>query len=191
MVNLKSKIQYLVLAGLFFAALIGFLPFQLMVGRYQVSPLWYLSIPILGILLMLVLNKESFHTSELAKRLHLPLLVGCLIASIHFTVFFILFDYPPFVCSGSSLLSAFPLGPTYVLIVLPIVSDLLEIIIDLLRIDSDLFAVLASSCVYGFAGGLLVSRKITYRLIGLALICLSILAGFFSILVAMGTGCGA
>jgi len=63
--------------------------------------------------------------------------------------------------------------------------------IDLFRIDSDFFAVFASSCFYGLAGGLLVSRQITYRLIGLALMGISILAGFFSILIAIGTGCGA
>jgi len=191
MVNLKSKIQYLFLAGLFFAALIIFSPFQLMVGRYQVSPFWCLSIPILGILLLLVLNKESFNTFQLSNRLPLPLLVGFLIAGIHFTIFFVLFESPPSVCSGSSLLSAFPLAPTYLLIVVPIVPDLLEIIIDLLRINSDLFAVFASSCFYGLAGSLLVSRKITHRLIGLTLAGISVLAGFFSILVAIGTGCGA
>jgi hypothetical protein len=190
-VNLKSKTQYLVLAGLFLAALISFLPFQLMVGRYQVSPFWCLSIPLLGILLKFLLNKQSFNTSELSKRLPLPLLVGFLIASIHFTIYFIWFDSPPFVCSGSSLLSAFPLAPTYVLMVLPIVSDFLGIIIELFRINWDLFAVFASSCFYGLAAGLLVSRRITYRLTGLTLMSISILAGFFSILAAIGTGCGA
>jgi hypothetical protein len=191
MVNLKSKIQYLVLAGFFFAALlISFLPFQLMVGRYQVSPFWCLVIPLLGILLKFLLNTESFDTSKLSKRLPLPLFVGFLIASVHFTIFFIWFDSPPAVCSGP-LLSAFPLAPTYLLIVLPIVPDLLSIIIDLLRIDWNLFAVFASSCFYGLAGGLLVSTKIIYRLIGLTFIGISILAGFFSILEAIGTGCGA
>lgn len=189
MVNLKSKIQYLVLAGFFSAALlISFLPFQLMVGRYQVSPFWCLVVPILGILLKFLLNKESFNTFALPKRL--PLFVGVLIACIHFTIFFIWFDSPPAVCSGP-LLSAFPLAPTYLLIVLPIVPDLLGIIIDLLRIDWNLFAVFASSCFYGFASGLLVSRKMSYRSIGLTLIGISILAGVFSILVAIGTGCGA
>src|SRR5690349_8562931 len=54
-VNLNSRIQYFVLAGLFLTALMSFLPFQLMIGSYQVSPFWCLSIPMLGILLMLVL----------------------------------------------------------------------------------------------------------------------------------------
>jgi hypothetical protein len=189
MVYLKSKIQYLVLAGFFFAALlVSFLPFQLMVGRYQVSPFWCLVIPVLGILLKFLLNKESFNTFVLPR--HLPLFVGVLIASILFTMFFIWFDSPPAVCSGP-LLSAFPLAPTYLLIALPIVADLLGIMIHLLRIDWNLFAVFASSCFYGLAGGLLVSRKINYRLIGLTLIGISMLAGFASILVAIGTGCDA
>ena len=190
MVYLNSKIQYLVLAGFFFAALlISFLPFQLMVGRYTVSPFWCLVIPVLVILLKFLLNKESFNTFALPKRF--PLFVGVLIAIIHFTIFFIWFDSPPAVCSGSSLLSAFPLAPTYVLIVLPIVPVLLGIIIDLLRIDWNLLAVFVSSCYYGLAGGLLVSTKITDRWIGLTLIGISILAGVFSIWVAIGTGCGA
>jgi hypothetical protein len=192
MVYLKSKIQYLVLAGFFFAALLlSFLPFQLMVGRYQVSPFWCLSVPLLGILLKFLLNKASFNPSLVSKRLSLPLLVGFLIASLHFTIFFIWFDSPPFVCSGSSLLSAFPLAPTYLFIVLPIVSDLLGISLELLRIDWNLFAVFASSCFYGLASGLLVSTKINYKLAGLTLMGISILAGFVSILVAIGTGCGA
>jgi hypothetical protein len=124
----------------------------------------------------------------LPKRL--SLFVGVLIASIHFTMFFIWFDSPPAVCSGS-LLGAFPLAPTYLLFVLPIVPDLLGIMVDLLRIDWNLFAVFASSCFYGLAGGLLVSVKKTYRWIGLTLIGISILTGFVSILVAIGTGCGA
>jgi hypothetical protein len=129
MVYLKSKIQYLVLAAFFFAALlVSFLPFQLMVGRYQVSPFWCLVIPVLGILLKFLLNKESFNTFVLPR--HLPLFVGVLIASIHFTMFFIWFDSPPAVCSGP-LLSAFPLAPTYLLIALPIVPDLLGIMIEL------------------------------------------------------------
>jgi hypothetical protein len=189
MVSLKSKIQYLVLAGFFFAALlISFLPFQLMVGRYQVSPFWCLVIPVLGMLLKFLVNKESFNTFTLPKRL--PLFVGVLIASIHFTLFFIWLDTPPAVCSGP-LLSAFPLAPTYLLIVLPIVPALLGIIVDLLNIDWNLFAVFASSCFYGLAGGFLVCTKINYRLIGLTFIGISILAGLFSILEAIGTGCGA
>jgi hypothetical protein len=189
MVYLKSKIQYLVLAGFFFATLlISFLPFQLTVGRYQVSPFWCLVIPVLGILLKFLLNKEVFNTFAFPKRL--PLFAGLLIASIHFTIFFIWFDSPPVVCSGP-LLSAFPLAPTYVLTALPIVPDVLGIIIDLLRIDWNFFAVFASSCFYGLAGGLLVSTKTSYRLIGLILVGISILAGFVSILVAIGTGCGA
>jgi hypothetical protein len=63
--------------------------------------------------------------------------------------------------------------------------------IDTLKIDWNLFAVVASSCFYGIAGGLLVSRKIAYRYTGLTLIGVSILAGFISIWVAIGTGCGA
>ena len=135
-----------------------------------------------------LLSKETFNTFASPK--HLPLFVGVLIASIHFTIFFIWFDSPPAVCSGP-LLSAFPLAPAYLLIVLPIVQDVLGIIIDLLRIDWNLFAVFASSCFYGLAGGLLISTKITYRLIGLTLIGISILTGFFLILAAIATGCGA
>jgi hypothetical protein len=192
MVYLKSKIPYLVWVGFFFAAvLLSFLPFQLMVGRYQISPFWCLSIPFLGILWKVLLNKAIFNPSLLSIRRHLPLLVGLLIASIHFTIFFIWFDSPPFVCSGSSLLSAFPLAPTYLLTVLPIVSNLLGISLELLRIDWNLFAVFASSCFYGLAGGLLVSTKINYRLAGLTLMGISILAGVVSVLVAIGTGCGA
>jgi len=191
MVYLKSKVLYLVLAGVLFTALMSLLPFQLMVGRYQVSPFWCLSIPILGILWLLFLDDDLFDTSQLSKRLSLPLFIGFLIASIHFTIFFLLFDSPPTVCSGSSFLSAFPLAPTYVLIVLPIVPDVLGIMSDLLRIDSDFFTVFASSCFYGLAGGLLVSTKVAYRWIGLTLIGISILTGLFSILVAIGTGCGA
>ena len=190
MVDLKSKIQYLVLAGFFFAALlISFSPFQLMVGRYAVSPFWCLSIPVLGILLTFLLSKESFNTFALPKRL--PLFVGGLIAIIHFTIFYIWFDSPPEVCSGSSFLSAFPLAPTYLLTVLPIAPVLLGIIRDLFRIDLDFFSVFISSCYDGVAGGLLVTTKITGRWIGLTLIGISILAGVFSILEAIGTGCGA
>ena len=189
---MKSRIQYFVLAGFFFAALLlSFSPFQLRVGRYPISPFWCLSIPLLGILLKFLLNKESSNISILSKRLPLPLLAGFLIASVHFTIFFIWFDSPPFVCSGSSLLSAFPLAPTYLLTVLPIVADLLGISLELLRIDWNLFAVFASSCFYGLAGGLLFSTKINYRLAGLTLMGISIVTGFVSILVAIGTGCGA
>jgi hypothetical protein len=186
--NLKSKIRYLVLTGLFLVALTSFLPFRLMVGRYQVSPFWCLSIPILGILLMLVLNQESFNTFALPKRL--SLFVGVLIASIHFTIFFFLLDSRPFICSSPSLLSAFPLAPTHVLVALPIASDIASLLLQVLRINEDFFVVFVSSCGYGLAGGLLVSRQRTYRIVGLILIGSSILVGFYLIWMAIGTGCG-
>jgi hypothetical protein len=160
-----------------------------MLGRYQVTPWWCLSLLAPGIALILILDKESLNTFQIPTNL--PIVAGFLTASIHFIIFFFLFDSPPTICSGSSFLSAFPLAPTYVLLVLPIIPDALGIIINLLNIDSDFAVVFASSCFYGLAGGLLVSRKLTYRSIGLTLVGTSFLIGFFSILVAIGTGCGA
>lgn len=186
---MKFKILYLVLAGLLLAIILSVLPFQLWVGRYPVSPFWCLSIPLLGSFLMLVLNQESFNTFVLPKQL--SLFAGVLIASIHFMVFFFWFDSPPSICSDPSLLSAFPLVPTYILNVLPIVSDAVYILLDALRIDQDFFVVFVSSCGYGLAGGLLFSRQLRYRVVGLILIGSAILIGFYVIGMAIGTGCGA
>jgi hypothetical protein len=120
-----------------------------------------------------------------------PLFAGFLIASIHFTIFFFLFDSPPFVCSSPSLLSAFPLVPTSVLIVLPVISDVVSLLFEVLRINEDFFVVFVSSCGYGLAGGLLFSRQLPYRVLGLILIGSAILVGSYLIWMAIGTGCGA
>jgi hypothetical protein len=66
-----------------------------------------------------------------------------------------------------------------------------SILLNVLRINEDFILVFISSCGYGLAGGLLVSRQIAHRVIGLSLIGILILAGFYSILMAIGTGCGA
>jgi hypothetical protein len=73
----------------------------------------------------------------------------------------------------------------------PFVAEVVSILLNVLRINEDFILVFISSCGYGLAGGLLVSRQIAHRVIGLSLIGILILAGFYSILMAIGTGCGA
>jgi hypothetical protein len=139
---------------------------------------------------VIAVHRPVLELLNFLKRL--TVLTGIAVASIHFTIFAFLFESPPFICSGSNLLTAIPFAPTYFLSFLPIISDLLYNIANSFRIEDNFLAIFVSSCYYGLASGLLVSRQIKYRLIGLALICISILFGLvYYIYAVLFAGCGA
>jgi hypothetical protein len=110
---------------------------------------------------------------------------GIVVAVIHFTLFAILLEPLSSYCLTNTL----PLGPSYFLIFVPIVSDLLTMIAGFMRSD-EYFMVFISSCYYGLAIGWMVSAQKKYKVTGIILISIAIFAGFVVLLFFLATGCG-
>jgi hypothetical protein len=189
---LKRKLSYLALAVFFIIAFIGLSPYRLMIGQYQISFSWLLSIPILGFLLYFIFSKISSSGSEVSKKISFPLLIGGGVVIIHFGLSYFLLEPGTFICSNSSMsvLSPFFITPGWVISKLPIISSIIYVL-TLIKINDYYLVILISSCYYGYASSLVVTRRKHYPLIGIILLTITLLFECFIIYGAIATGCDA
>ena len=121
-----------------------------------------------------------------------PVVAGMIVASLHFVLFSFLFMPSFSLCASPLLLLPFSIAPVYVLRSIPFVDEVLAILGTSLRIKDALLLVFVSSCYYGCACGLVLSRQLSMRLVGGTLLSIALLSGCAFIIAARTVGgCGA
>jgi len=188
---LRLKLKHLALSVIFIILLFGLLPYRVMAGNHQFALFWLLPLA-LAILLFFPFWKKVSDIRESSKYSSIPLIIGFSVASAHFLLSYFLLEPSTFICSNSrwSLLATFFMTPGWGISALPFISSLFEILTNV-RIDEFYLRVFISSSYYGYASSFLVKQQKYDLLIGIILLSIPILLGYFFIYAAIATGCGA
>lgn len=184
---LRLKQKHLALGALFVILLFGLLPHQATIWNCQFLP--SLLLPIFGILWIFLFIKGVPNDSKSSKQLPFPLLIGFMVASIHFVSSYFLIELPLTGLCAPNMLYVFLMAP-WIIGELPIISSLIDML-TIIRVNEFYLLVLISSCYYGCASVFLVSKQKYHLLIGITLFSISILLVSFYYFAVLATGCGA